>query len=69
MAGDYVPYVPRRAELPAESADDLLRFLHQATPEERGPELARPSSVLVYNDMRHLPAELSWTGFPAGQRI
>ena len=24
----------------------------------------RPSSVLFYNDMRHLPAELRWTGFP-----
>lgn len=24
----------------------------------------RPSSVLVFNDMRHLPAELRWTGFP-----
>ncbi|MFC8828457.1 histidine phosphatase family protein [Streptomyces sp. NPDC057137] len=25
----------------------------------------RPSSVLLYNDMGHLPAELRWTGFPA----
>ncbi|GHC67992.1 histidine phosphatase family protein [Streptomyces cinnamoneus] len=24
----------------------------------------RPSSVLVSNDMRHLPEELRWTGFP-----
>ncbi|GAA1306461.1 histidine phosphatase family protein [Pseudonocardia xinjiangensis] len=24
----------------------------------------RPSSVLVHNDMRHLPAHLRWTGFP-----
>jgi broad specificity phosphatase PhoE len=24
----------------------------------------RPSSVLLYNDMRHLPAHLRWTGFP-----
>lgn len=24
----------------------------------------RPASVLVSNDMRHLPAELRWTGFP-----
>ncbi len=24
----------------------------------------RPSSVLVHNDVRHLPAELRWTGFP-----
>ncbi|RZT20051.1 putative phosphoglycerate mutase [Kribbella sp. VKM Ac-2569] len=129
VAGDYVPYVPERDELPAESADDLLRFLQQATPEElkRGPELARlalerfagpvdgedeqrelvvthnfligwlvghamgapnwrwlslnhcnaaltviryapgrPASMLVYNDMQHLPADLRWTGFPDG---
>ncbi|MFI1255487.1 histidine phosphatase family protein [Streptomyces netropsis] len=126
-AGDYVPAVPKRDELPADSADFLLGFLDQFTPEERerGPVLARqalerftgpvdgdeprhelvvthnflvgwlvrhamdapkwrwlglnhgnaaltviryapgrPSSVLVYNDMRHLPAELRWTGFP-----
>jgi probable phosphoglycerate mutase len=25
----------------------------------------RPSSVLMYNDMRHLTAQLRWTGFPA----
>ncbi|MFF1959918.1 histidine phosphatase family protein [Streptomyces sp. NPDC058220] len=24
----------------------------------------RPASVLFYNDMRHLPTELRWTGFP-----
>jgi hypothetical protein len=29
----------------------------------------RPSSVLVYNDMQHLPADLRWTGFPVEQRI
>ena len=126
-AGDYVPYFPDRDELPSDCADFLLRFLAQATTEdrERGPVLAgqaveqftgpvagdeerhelvvthnflvgwlvrhatdapkwrwlglnhgnaaltvirytpgRPSSVLVYNDMRHLPAELRWTGFP-----
>ncbi|MFI5697407.1 histidine phosphatase family protein [Kribbella sp. NPDC051586] len=125
-AGDYVPYVPDRAELPTDSADYLLGFLQQSTPEElrRGPELAaqavrryagptdgeeeqhqlvvthnflvgwlvrdamdaprwrwlslnhcnaaltilrytpgRPSSVLMYNDMQHLTAELRWTGF------
>ncbi|MDR3081156.1 MAG: histidine phosphatase family protein [Streptomyces sp.] len=27
------------------------------------------SSVLVYNDIRHLPAELSWTGFPPELRL
>ncbi|MFF7177164.1 histidine phosphatase family protein [Streptomyces sp. NPDC008121] len=126
-AGDYVPYVPARDELPAESADFFLRFLADATEEERrhGPVLARraldlftgpvdgpedrhelvvthnflvawlvrdaldapewrwlglnqgnaaltviryapgrPASVLVSNDVRHLPSELRWTGFP-----
>ncbi|NEA32050.1 histidine phosphatase family protein [Streptomyces sp. SID13031] len=24
----------------------------------------RPASILVYNDMRHLPKDLRWTGFP-----
>ncbi|WP_424535561.1 histidine phosphatase family protein [Sphaerisporangium viridialbum] len=131
IAGDYVPYMPRREELPPESADYLLRFLDQFPAEERahgtrlglealarftGPvegdeegdetrhELVvthnflvgwlvraaldapkwrwlglnhcnaaltviryapgRPSSVLLYNDMGHLPTELRWTGFP-----
>ena len=128
-AGDYVPDVPEREELQADSADFLLRFLAGATDEERerGPELARQAlrlftgavtdgardrhelvvthnfliawlvrdamhapkwrwlglnhcnasltviryapgraaSVLLSNDMRHLPAELRWTGFPA----
>ena len=126
-AGDYVPYVPERNELPPDCADLLLRFLDQFTVDERergavlahqalaqftGPvageeerhELVvthnfligwlvrhaldapkwrwlglnhgnaaltiiryapgRPSSVLVYNDTRHLPDELRWTGFP-----
>ncbi len=131
LAGDYVPYMPGREELPPESADYLLRFLGQFPAEERahgtrlglealarftGPvegdeegdetrhELVvthnflvgwlvraaldapkwrwlglnhcnaaltviryapgRPSSVLLYNDMGHLPTELRWTGFP-----
>ncbi|MFG3506995.1 histidine phosphatase family protein [Streptomyces sp. NPDC047821] len=127
VAGDYVPYVPGRDELPAESADFFLHFLSGAAEEERehGPALARqalemftgpvdgeedrhelvvthnfliawlvrdamhaphwrwlglnhgnaaltviryapgrPASVLVSNDMRHLPPELRWTGFP-----
>ncbi|MFJ9683128.1 histidine phosphatase family protein [Streptomyces sp. NPDC101194] len=131
-AGDYVPYMPAREELPAESAEFFLRFLHGAAIEERerGPELARqaldlftrpvdgepdrhelvvthnflvawlvreamcapkwrwlgldhgnaaltviryapgrPASVLVANDMRHLPAELRWTGFPPASHI
>ncbi|MEU8590217.1 histidine phosphatase family protein [Streptomyces sp. NPDC048664] len=126
-AGDYVPYVPAREELPADAADSLLAFLAQASPEERarGPVLARqalalftgpvegdeprhelvvthnflvgwlvraaldapdwrwmglnhgnaaltviryapgrPSCVLCFNDVRHLPPELRWTGFP-----
>ncbi|MGW0136589.1 histidine phosphatase family protein [Streptomyces sp. NPDC003299] len=132
VAGDYVPYVPRREELPAESADHYLGFLAAAGAEERerGPELARqaldlftgpvdgdedrhelvvthnflvawlvrdalhapewrwlglnhgnaaltviryapgrPASVLVVNDMRHLPAELRWTGFPPEEHV
>ncbi|GAA5086537.1 histidine phosphatase family protein [Nocardia iowensis] len=42
-AGDYLPYLPRRDELPAESADDILGFLAQFPAEgrTRGPELAR----------------------------
>ncbi|MEV7964363.1 histidine phosphatase family protein [Sphaerisporangium sp. NPDC088356] len=131
IAGDYVPYMPGREELPPESADYLLRFLDQfpAEERERGTGLARealerftgsvqgdetrhelvvthnflvgwlvraaqdapkwrwlglnhcnaaltviryapgrPSSVLIYNDMGHLPVELRWTGFPSEPR-
>ncbi|MER7760545.1 histidine phosphatase family protein [Streptomyces sp. NPDC097619] len=41
-AGDYVPYVPAREELPPESADAFLGFLEQFPAEERaaGPGLA-----------------------------
>ncbi|WP_406138515.1 histidine phosphatase family protein [Streptomyces sp. NBC_01089] len=126
-AGDYIPYLPTKEELPPDSADALLGFLAQFSEEERngGPALARqavaeftgpadgdgprhelvvthnfligwliraaldapqwrwlginhsnaaltvlrytpgkPSAVLFYNDMRHLPEELRWTGFP-----
>ncbi|MGC0380796.1 histidine phosphatase family protein [Streptomyces sp. SAI-129] len=127
-AGDYVPHLPERDELPAGPADFYLDFLAGATEEERrrGPELARQAlrrftgavtdgdqdrhelvvthnfliawlvrdamhapkwrwlglnhanaaltviryapgraaSVLLSNDMRHLPAELCWTGLP-----
>lgn len=35
VAGDYVPHVPLRDELPAEFADFFLRFLSGATEEER----------------------------------
>jgi broad specificity phosphatase PhoE len=126
--GDYIPSVPKKTELPADSAAFLLNFLAQCSPEElkEGPVLGaealklftgpadgpddshellvthnfqvawlvssamdapswrwlslnhcnaaltvlryapgRPSSILLYNDMRHLPATLRWTGFPA----
>lgn len=126
-AGDYIPQVPERDDLPADSADFLFRFLDQITDEEaeHGPALARqalkqftgpvdgnearhelvvthnfliswlvtqamdapawrwltlnhcnaaltvlrytpgrPSTVLTYNDMSHLPTNLRWTGFP-----
>ncbi|MEU8995521.1 histidine phosphatase family protein [Streptomyces caniferus] len=127
LAGDYIPYLPQRPELPSESADDMLRRLARfpAAEREHGPGLARqalarfagpvagdeprhellvthnfligwlvraaldapkwrwmglqhanaaltvirytpgrPASVVFYNDMGHLPAELRWTGFP-----
>ncbi|MER7566397.1 histidine phosphatase family protein [Streptomyces sp. NPDC097941] len=132
VAGDYVPYVPQKDELPPEAADFYLRFLADTTAEEReqGAVLARQAldlfsgpvdgeedrhelvvthnflvawlvrdalhapkwrwlglnhanaaltviryapgraaSVLVSNDMRHLPTELRWTGFPPEQHI
>jgi broad specificity phosphatase PhoE len=132
LAGDYLPYLPERDELPGDCADFLLRFLDGFSAEERirGPVLARqaverftgpvpgreerhelvvthnfligwlvrhatdapnwrwlgfnhanaaltviryapgrPSAVLLYNDMRHLPAELRWTGFPPESQV
>lgn len=132
VAGDYVPYVPQKDELPPESADFYLRFLADTTDDEReqGAALAlqaldlftgpvdseadrhelvvthnflvawlvrdamhapkwrwlglnhgnaaltviryapgRAASVLVSNDMRHLPAELRWTGFPPESHV
>ncbi|MFB7667769.1 histidine phosphatase family protein [Kitasatospora sp. NPDC056138] len=41
-AGDYIPYLPTREELPPEAADAWLKFLDQFTAEERerGPGLA-----------------------------
>ncbi|WP_327358941.1 histidine phosphatase family protein [Streptomyces sp. NBC_01304] len=127
-AGDYVPYVPDRGELPSEIADAMLSRLGSVSAAERthGAELARravadftgpvehgdaprhdlvvthaflvawlvraaldappwrwmslthgnaaltviryaearPATVLVYNDVSHLPDELRWTGFP-----
>ena len=131
-AGDYVPYIPERAEFPPELAEGLSTRLAWVSAEERaqGAELARqavrdvtglvhegdaprhelvvthafliawlvcaamdapawrwmsldhanaaltvirfaparPASVLVYNDMSHLPEDLRWTGFPAQLR-
>jgi probable phosphoglycerate mutase len=126
-AGDYLPYLPDRSELPPDCADYLLQFLDQFSAEEcaRGSTLAqqalqqftgpvagdearhelvvthnfligwlvrhamdaprwrwlglnhanaaltimcyapgRLSTVLIYNDLQHLPTELRWTGFP-----
>ncbi|MFC9690201.1 histidine phosphatase family protein [Kribbella sp. NPDC056951] len=42
-AGDYIPHVPHRDDLPPDSADYYLDFLQQFTPEElsTGPRLAR----------------------------
>ncbi|MGW1502171.1 histidine phosphatase family protein [Streptomyces mirabilis] len=42
-AGDYVPYVPGKEELPADAAERLLAFLEQVTAQEReeGAALAR----------------------------
>ncbi|MFI0807490.1 histidine phosphatase family protein [Streptomyces echinatus] len=41
-AGDYIPYIPAREELPPEAADTWIRFLDQFPAEEReqGPGLA-----------------------------
>ncbi|MGW3009501.1 histidine phosphatase family protein [Streptomyces sp. NPDC001219] len=41
-AGDYIPHLPTREELPPEAADAWLKFLDQFTAEERdqGPTLA-----------------------------
>lgn len=131
-AGDYVPYVPRREELPADSADYLLDYVGKFADIDggRGPALAqaalelftgpvegdeprhelvvthnfligwivravqdapawrwlglnhgnasltviryapgRPAGPLAWNDMRHLPEELRWTGFPPELRV
>lgn len=43
LAGDYIPYLPQREELPSQSADAMLSHLAQFPAEERecGPELAQ----------------------------
>ncbi|ALG15209.1 phosphoglycerate mutase [Kibdelosporangium phytohabitans] len=126
-AGDYLPYCPGRAELPADSAGVLLSFLKEFTilERQRGAKLLKEAtarftgpadgeqdryellvthnylagwlvnqaqeappwrwlalnhanaalsvirytpgqvpSLLVFNDMGHLPPDLRWTGFP-----
>ncbi|MEU3352598.1 histidine phosphatase family protein [Streptomyces sp. NPDC037389] len=131
-AGEHVPYVPQRDELPPKFADTLLSRFADFTEEElrRGPALARealaeftgpvegdeprrelvvthnflvawfvraahdapdwrwmgmnqgnasltviryapdrPSTVLIHNDMSHLPEDLRWTGFPPELRV
>ncbi|MEV0266863.1 histidine phosphatase family protein [Streptomyces sp. NPDC050617] len=47
LAGDYPPYLPRREELPTDSADAFLAHLAQIPAEERerGPELAQAALV------------------------
>ena len=47
-AGDYVPYVPRRDELPPDAADFLMDFVNRFPREERerGPALAREAEKL-----------------------
>ncbi|WP_230536004.1 histidine phosphatase family protein [Streptomyces albidoflavus] len=42
-------------------ADAALSIIHYAP--------GRPSSLIVYNDIRHLPEELRWTGSPPGLRV
>ena len=34
-----------------------------------GYRAGRPPSVMVFNDVSHLPADLRWTGFPAELRL
>lgn len=131
-AGDYIPYMPSKSELPVDCADYLLQFLADVTAEEatEGHALAqealrrftglvaeetdrhelvvthnfliawlvcqtlgapawrwlglnycnaaltviryapgRPASLLVCNDMSHLPVELRWTGFPPDLQV
>ncbi|WP_066944051.1 histidine phosphatase family protein [Streptomyces lushanensis] len=47
LAGDYIPYMPQRGELPAESADAMLAHLARFPAEERelGPELAKAAQA------------------------
>ncbi|MFD9288615.1 histidine phosphatase family protein [Streptomyces sp. NPDC060030] len=59
-AGDYVPYVPSRKELPEDSADGFLGFVEQFPEDERtqGPKLAdaalaRFTGVTADGEPRH----------------
>ncbi len=54
LAGDYVPYVPRCAELPSESADAMLAHLSRFPAEERehGPALAEAALAHLANTCR-----------------
>ncbi|KAA0938727.1 histidine phosphatase family protein [Streptomyces apricus] len=59
-AGDYLPYLPTREELPPQAADDWIEFLHQFTVEEReqGPGLAAAAlaeftGTVVGDEPRH----------------
>jgi probable phosphoglycerate mutase len=47
LAGDYIPYLPRREELPRDSADAMLGHLDQfpAEERERGPGLAQEALI------------------------
>lgn len=42
-------------------ANAALTIIHYAP--------GQSSSLIVYNDIRHLPEELRWTGFPPGLRV
>ena len=60
LAGDYIPYLPQREELPSASADAMLGFLSQFPAEERehGPQLAqealaRFTGPVEYDEPRH----------------
>ncbi len=131
-AGDYVPRLPRREEIPDAWADTVMSFLGEVPEDEasrgaalgadaidllagpavdgRAPvdvvithaftigwlvahalsaptwrwfppmqchagltviryEVGSPPSVVVANDMAHLPADLQWTGFPEHLRL
>ena len=95
VAGDYVPHLPSRDEVPDALADAVLSFVANVSadggiprraarwPGDRwfprnqchagltviGFELGGPPSVVVANDVAHLPADLRWTGVPEHLRL